>query len=223
MILPTLFQTVPAALGIALSPFPVVAVILVLATPAAVRNGSAFAIGWLAGLGALTAVVLVLGSSADSSGSNTTIDVVRVILGTALLIGAYRKWHSRPRAGDEVVLPGWMAGIEKVSTGRALVLGAALGGLNPKNMALGAAGAATIVTADLGTNDTVITAVLFVLLASCTVVGAVTVRLVGGDRAAEPLAQVRDFMQRNNAVIMMIVLLVLGAKILADGLTGLTG
>ena len=41
---------------------------------------------------------------------------------------------------------------------------------------------------------------------------------VAGDRAARPLAAVKQFMADNNAVIMMVVLLLLGAKLLGDGL-----
>ena len=39
-----------------------------------------------------------------------------------------------------------------------------------------------------------------------------------GDRAALPLDAIKRFMSANNAVIMMVVLLLLGAKLLGDGL-----
>ena len=42
--------------------------------------------------------------------------------------------------------------------------------------------------------------------------------LVAGERAAGPLAAVKQFMAENNAIIMMVVLLLLGAKLLGDGL-----
>ena len=42
--------------------------------------------------------------------------------------------------------------------------------------------------------------------------------LVGGKRAARPLDSIKQFMSANNAVIMMVVLLLLGAKLLGDGL-----
>jgi hypothetical protein len=64
----------------------------------------------------------------------------------------------------------------------------------------------------------VIAIVVFVVLASSSVLGAVLFRTVGGQRAAAPLESVKQFMLANNAVIMMVVLLVLGAKILGDGL-----
>ena len=224
MFLQALGEMLPAALAIALSPFPIIAVVLVLGTPAAIRNGVSFAVGWLLGLGALTSLVLVLVGGVDNEPGTTAATFVswlRVGLGLLLIGLAFQKWHSRPRPGDEAVMPGWMTGIARVSTARAFRLGAVLGGANPKNIALTVSGTASI--AELATNDGAasLAALAFVLIGSCTVVGAVTMRLVMGERAAGPLDSVSRFMRDHNSVIMMIVLLVLGAKILGDGLAGL--
>ena len=61
---------------------------------------------------------------------------------------------------------------------------------------------------------------MFTALGSITVAGSVLFYLLA-DRAARPLAAVKQFMADNNAVIMMVVLLLLGAKLLGDGLAGL--
>jgi hypothetical protein len=58
------------------------------------------------------------------------------------------------------------------------------------------------------------------VIASATVVGPVVFYLLATDRAAGPLASLKDFMARHNAVIMIVVLLVLGAKLLGQGLGG---
>ena len=55
------------AAGVAVSPLPIVAMILVLATPQGRANGSLFGLGWLAGLSILGAVVLLLAGSAGAS------------------------------------------------------------------------------------------------------------------------------------------------------------
>ena len=60
---------------------------------------------------------------------------------------------------------------------------------------------------------------MFVALGSVTVAGAVLFYLVDTKRAARPLEAIRRFMSDNNQVIMMVVLLLLGAKLLGDGLT----
>jgi hypothetical protein len=57
------------------------------------------------------------------------------------------------------------------------------------------------------------------LMAVSVIVAAVLFYLVDAQRAARPLEAIRRFRSDNNAVIMMIVLLLLGAKLLGDGLT----
>ena len=44
-------QSLPLAVGVALSPVPIIAVVLMLTTPRARVNGPAFVLGWLVGLG----------------------------------------------------------------------------------------------------------------------------------------------------------------------------
>ena len=51
----------PSALAVALSPIPIVAIVLVLGAPHARTAGPAFAIGWIAGLLAVSVVVVLLG------------------------------------------------------------------------------------------------------------------------------------------------------------------
>jgi hypothetical protein len=43
--------SLPLAIGIAISPIPIIAVVLMLTTPRAKANGLAFLAGWLLGLG----------------------------------------------------------------------------------------------------------------------------------------------------------------------------
>ena len=111
-----------------------------------------------------------------------------------------------------------MATIDTATPARAALLGAALSGANPKNLALTLAAVASIAEAGLDAGDTAIAVALFIALGSVTVAGSVLFYLVDADRAARPLAAVKQFMSDNNAVIMMVVLLLLGAKLLGDGL-----
>ena len=104
---------------------------------------------------------------------------------------------------------------------KSLVVGAALSGANPKNLALTVAAAASIAQAGLDGGETVVAVAVFVVIGSLTVVGPVVWYLVGGDRAARPLASIKQFMSDHNAVIMMVVLLVLGAKLIGNGIAGL--
>jgi threonine/homoserine/homoserine lactone efflux protein len=213
----------PAALAIALSPFPVIGIVLVLAGPRGRVTGPAFAGGWVVGLAAVTVVVtLVLGGADDSdSGSATVADWGRVIAGAALVVAGLRKWRTRPRPGEVTEPPRWMTSLDRIAPGRAALLGAALGGGNPKNLVLAAAAAASIAETGVGGADLAVAVAVFVLVGSASVLGAVVLRLVGGARGAAVLDDVRAFMVANAAVITMVVLVLLGAKLIGDGLSGL--
>ena len=63
---------------------------------------------------------------------------------------------------------------------------------------------------------------MFVVLGSLTVAGPVLFYVFASERAAGAAGRrSRTFMAAHNAVIMMVVLLVLGAKLLGNGIAGL--
>jgi threonine/homoserine/homoserine lactone efflux protein len=213
----------PSAVGVALSPVPIIAVILMLGTPRARTNGPAFAIGWVLGLVIVSVIVVLVASGADDadSGASTTVDVIKLVFGALFLLLAVRQWRSRPQPGTEAALPKWMAAIDTFAPGKSFVLGAALSGVNPKNLALTLAASASIAQAGLDTGETAIAIAIFVVIGSLTVAGPVLFFVLASERAAKPLASIKDFMSAHNAVIMMVLLLVLGAKLLGDGIAGL--
>jgi len=214
----------PAALGVALSPVPIIAVILILGTPRASSNGLAFAIGWVAGLAVVSVVAVLLASGSDDpdSGASTTVDVIKLLLGALFLVAALGQWRKRPKGGQPAQMPGWMQTIDRFTPGKSLGFGVALSGANPKNLALTLVAAASIAQAGLDGGGTAVSIIVFVVIGSLTVAGPVLYNLVARDRAAGPLASVKSFMTEHNAVIMMVLLLVLGAKLLGNGIAGLT-
>lgn len=165
-----------------------------------------------------TAGVLLLGGGDGTAHDQAGIDRGNVLVGTLLLVLAAKQWRARPRAGEEATMPGWMATLGTASVGRAFMLGAALAGANPKNLAMAFAAASTIAEAGLDRGEALVTVAGFVLLGSLTVLGAVITAFAGGERGAAGLARLRLFMADNNAVIMFVVLLLLGGKLLGDGL-----
>ena len=64
----------PLAIGVALSPIPIIAVVLMLTTPSARVNGPAFVIGWLAGLAVVGAIVLAVSGPAGASSSGGRVE-----------------------------------------------------------------------------------------------------------------------------------------------------
>ncbi|MFB6679870.1 GAP family protein [Streptomyces sp. NPDC056390] len=223
MLFQAMGAVLPAALAVALSPFPLIGIVLILAGRHGRRNGLLFTVGWIAGLGiAATFVVFVFGGADDpESPSSAIADWGRVLAGLALIVLGVRTWWQRPGVGSETETPRWMTSLDDVSALRALVLGALLSGANPKNLVLTASAATSIVETGAHDGDLTVAVTVFVLVGSCTVLGAVLIHLLGGQRAASFLDSVRQFMITNSAVITSVVLVLLGAGILGDGLTGL--
>jgi hypothetical protein len=209
------------AVGVAASPFPVVAAILVLSSARPRANGVAFAAGWLVGLSAITAAFIVVTDGAGDDDTAAVFAWLRVAVGAGLLVLAARKWAARPRPGEEPTTPAWMAGLDDVEPPRSAGIGAALGGVNPKNLAFTFAAATSIGALGLDGGEAAVAGVVYVALASASVLAAVGARLVAGERVDPALAGVRSFMLANNAVILMVVFLILGAKVLGDGLAAL--
>ena len=167
----------PSAIGVALSPVPIIAVILILATPKARSNGPAFAVGWVLGLVIVSVIVLLVAGGSDDpdSGSSTAVDVIKLLLGLLFLVMAFKQWQGRPKPGEEATMPTWMSTVDRFAPGKSLVFGAALSGANPKNLALTVAAAASIAQAGLSGSESAIAVAVFVVIGSLTVAGPVSV------------------------------------------------
>ena len=213
----------PSAVGVALSPIPIVAVVLMLGTPRAGTNGPAFAAGWVVGLVAVGVIVLLVAGDADSSDdTSTAADVVTLVFGLLLLAVAVKQWRGRPRPGEEPEVPKWMAAIDSFTPGRSFALGALLSGINPKNLALTLAAAASLAQVGLSTGGDVAGLATFVAIGSLTVAGPVIAYLLLGKGAERALGEVKQFMSDHNAVILALVCLVLAAKLIGNAIGGLT-
>ena len=165
-------------------------------------------------------MVLLVKSGSDSDSDDPGLAWLKIAIGVLFLAMAAKQWTKRPKGGEAPEPPSWMTTIDRATPARAALLGAALSGANPKNLALTLTAAASIAEAGLDGADTAIAIAVFVAVGSVTVAGSVVFYLVGGDRTARPLAAVKQFMADNNAVIMMVVLLLLGAKLIGDGVAG---
>jgi threonine/homoserine/homoserine lactone efflux protein len=214
----------PSAIGVAISPVPMIAVILMLGTPRARTNGPAFALGWIAGLVSVSTLVLLLSGGADDPDSvaSDAVGWTRLVVGALFLLMAARQWKARPQPGVEPEMPKWMAAIDSFSPGRSLGFGVLLSGVNPKNLALAFAAGTAISQAGVSAGGDAVALAVFVAIGSLTVAGPVILYLATPRRAETWLAEGKDFMAAHSAVIMMVVLLVLGTKLLGDGLQILT-
>lgn len=217
----------PAAIGVAISPMPIVAVVLMLMSSRGRTNGLAFLVGWWAGIAIVGTVVLLLASTAGPTEQDGQpalwVGVLQLILGLLLFFVAFRQWRSRPKEGEESKQPRWMAALDSFGPGKALGAGALFSGVNPKNLLLVIAGATAIAQAGISGAEEAIALAIFIVITSVGVGAPVVLYLVLGDGAQERLDSLKGWMARNNAVIMAVLLLVLGFKLLGNGISNLAG
>ena len=209
------------AVGVAISPVPIIAVVLLLSSPKGKGNALSFLTGWLIGLGVVGAVVLALADPTNASsdaGPAAWVGWMFLILGALLVLIGVRAWRHRPRGGVEPPLPKWMAAIDGFTPGRSLVIGFALAALNPKNLTLTLAASATIATAGLATSESYIVLAVFVMIGTLGLAAPVGIYFLGGDKAAETLGELRHWLAMNNSAIMSVLCLVIGSKLLGNGM-----
>ena len=214
-------EILPLALGVAISPIPVIAAILMLLSPRAGSTSIGFLAGWVAGIVvAATAFTLLsaLLPETDSDASKPVLGTIKLVLGALLILLAVREWRGRPRTDAEPALPKWMSAIDTLTPVKGLGLGFLLSALNPKNLIMAAGAGIAIGTASLGTGQVVVVLLIFTVIAASTVAVPVLAYLVAADRMAAPLESLRGWLVHENAVVMATLLLVIGVVMIGKGI-----
>lgn len=213
----------PSAVGVAISPLPIVAVVLMLVTPRGRVNGPSFVAGWCIGIAVVGAIVLAISSGADatdSSGPATWVDVLFLLLGLALILLAAMQWRGRPHDDEEPPTPKWIGALEGFTPVKAGGAGVVLSALNPKNLLLIVAGAAAVAQTGISTGKQVGAWIVFVAIASIGVAAPVVIAFALGDRSLKILDDLKGWLAHNNAVITAVLLLIIGVKLIGNAISG---
>jgi hypothetical protein len=217
-------QLLPFAVGVAVSPMPIVAMVLMLITPEAKVNGSMFLLGWVVGVAIAGAIcLLVIGpSSTDDDGVPADWTFwLKLVLGAALMVLAVKEWQARPAPDAEVPMPKWMSALDSFTPVKAAGMAVLLSALNPKNLVFIIGGATAISQFDLSGGDQAVCWAVFTIIATIGVAVPMAIYLFMGDKAATTLDHLKTWMARNNTAVMAVLLLIIGVKLLGDGITGL--
>ena len=211
----------PLALGIAISPIPIIAAILMLLSPKAKGTSVGFLIGWVLGIVVAVVVFTLLASiipEQDSDASKPVAGVIKLLLGVGLLFLALRQWRGRPKDGATAALPKWMSAIDSMTTMRGAVLGFLLSAVNPKNLLMAAGAGVIIGTGGLTGGEITLSIVIFTVIAACSVAVPVISYLVATEKMAAPLETLRGWLVQNNATVMAVLLLVIGVVMIGKGI-----
>lgn len=216
-------QVLAFAVAAGLSPIPIVGIVMMLSTPRARSNGPAFLAGWVFGLAAVGTAVLLLASGAEAAEGGRPanwVNVLKLALGAGLLLLAVKQWKGRPAPGAEAKLPAWMSAVDHFTAARSAALGVALAAVNPKNLILVVGAASAIAQTGAAAGTQAVALAVFIVIGTIGTGLPVLLFFTMGERSERMLDELKGWMAQNNATIMAVICLLIGAKLLGDGLTG---
>lgn len=215
----------PFAVGLAVSPFPLVALVVILSGPRGRSNGIVFAAAAVAGIAAVGGAVLLLsaGDAADAEGDPATwMSLLRLALGLLLLAYAAKGLLGLRSAGAEPEPPGWMRALAGVTPARAAGMGVLVCALNPKALALTIAAAAAVAQQELPPGQAAASLAVLVAIGTLGLTVPLAFALALGERSEPALVAVKGWMIRHDGAIMAVLALVFGASLTGDALAGLS-
>jgi threonine/homoserine/homoserine lactone efflux protein len=217
-----LTELIPLALVIALSPFSIIPAVLVLSTPRPKPTGLAFLAGWVLGLAVLTGVFLELSDLVGGIGTKppSWASWLRIVVGAALIVFGVYRFATRKSSEH---MPGWMTRMSALTPAKAAVTAAALTVVNPKVLFICAAAGLAIGSAGLDSPAVWAADLWFVAFAASTVALPILAYVVSGQRLDPTLNRVRDWMERQHALLIAVILVVIGLLVLYKGIHALAG
>jgi len=220
------------AAGIAISPTPIVVVILMLFSPAGRRNALAYLIGWIIGLTLLGIVLVFFVDTGLSILEHSTLfakPIVQVLLGVGVIFLAWRRWNKPQNTTIEEVQPKWMVSLDKVLTQssdkftprRALVLAVVMSALSPKNIALMLALLVAFSQVNLDETQYAFLMVVFIVFSSVTIGIPILYAMVKGENSQAALTEWKNWVITNRGRALSLLLFVLGGIAIMNGIIGM--
>jgi hypothetical protein len=217
---------IPLGLFVALSPVPIVAVILLLGTKHPIINALAFTAGWIAVIVAIGAIGLATLSAEDfhhGSGASRGVAAFELVAGIALLFLALRRARSAPAAPPDDAKPHWMSRVEGLNPATALIAGAAFFLVNIGDVIVAVAATVSILKAEvsLSLGESIAALAVFAFVGSLTLLLPVALYAATPERAAAVLDRCKAWLSvPQNTVTAVIVLI--GVLLVINGIRGLT-
>jgi hypothetical protein len=207
---------IPLALVVAVSPLSIIPAVLVLQTPRPKPTSLAYLAGWLIGLAALTAIFVAFSDALGvlRKSPPAWASWLRVGLGLALIAYGIYEWLARHRHTGS---PKWMRPFATLTPTRAGVTGLVLVVIRLEVLTMCALAGLAIGGGGLGVAADCITATVFVAVAASTVAIPVLAYAGAGHRLDDPMARLKDWMERNNAALLAAILVVIGLMVIYNG------
>jgi Sap, sulfolipid-1-addressing protein len=214
-----------AALGLAVaftSPVSVVTVAVLLSMPFGRRRAIAFLCGWLIALAAIGAIMVFVLHGQDfgsrSSTPSRAASALEVGLGSILLIWAVVAYRRREPSSRSQSTPKWLDRIQETHWLIAAAVGAIM-----LSYGLSLAAASEILKANVSRFDAGVALAVFAVTSMLTVAAPIVAVLVAPERAAQRLATWKAWLLGNSRAVALVVLMIVGAILIARGASDLIG
>jgi hypothetical protein len=209
------------AIGVAVSPVAIAAVLVILGTRGASRRALIFAGGWILGIASCAAVfTLVVNAVNITDARPVWIGITELALGIAFVALAIGLWLRR-RPEPEPSRP-WIAAVDEFTSTRLATLGVVLSGGNPKVYALSLGAALSLAQAGANASTSAAAIGLFTAVGALGVVLPIAACAVFPQQGQARLATLRDQLTRYERVVLVVLTLLVGALFARDGLQSLT-
>jgi hypothetical protein len=208
-----LAQTLPYALGILLSPLPVIPALFILLGPRPRQSSIGYAVGWCCGIAIFTEIFVLISVFITTIESPRWLSWAVIPLGIALLLLAIQRWTVRHKPQP---LPGWMTALETASPAKAFGLGFLTTIVSSPVFLIGAG--LTIGAASQPPAKDAFDVLTFTVIASGLVILPVLLYLIAGKSVASALLASKQWLERNYATVSTVILFVFGVLILMKGI-----
>jgi threonine/homoserine/homoserine lactone efflux protein len=218
-------EMLPGAVAVAISPLPVIAVVVALVSAGGQLKGVAFLAGHVLGVAVPGAILLALAGAADATERGKPagwVSALMLLLGLALVALGVRQWWTRPRQVDEPEDPAWMRGLDRLGPVRMAATGVVLSAANLKNLIVIAAGMAAIAQSGGAAGEQALALAVFTAVAASGVALPIVVAFALGERSAAVLGRLKTWLGANAGVIMGAIMILIGAKLIGDAIEGFT-
>jgi len=188
-------ELLPLAVAIAISITTIITTVLMLLSPKAKSRTVGLLVGCVVGVGGAVALFALLAGllpTQDSGGSSPAAAVIKMVVGVLLVVLALRQWRGRHARDDRAELPKWMAEVDSMMPGKALVIGLLLSAVVPKNLLLALSAGLIVGEAGLSGGQAAAVIVLFTAIATSTVAVPVVAHLVAPARMRGPFEGLRS-------------------------------
>ncbi|MCS5719673.1 GAP family protein [Herbiconiux sp. CPCC 205763] len=215
-------RVLPLAVALAISSVPILVTILILLSPNSRRSAFPFLIGFVVGVAGVFTGCIALAQVIPTpvvKHPQSALGIALIVIGAALVVLAVvsgvQAMHNQSPG-----VPKWMNIVTRFGPLRSAGLGLLLC-FRPKSILICAAAGLSVRGDRLSPGELTVLVLVFTLLATSTVIAPIVIAAASPQHAQSWLQAMRHWIEKNNATVTTLILLIIGVVVIGDGITRL--